>query len=64
MVIMTATRTNIVIMTPNDYLFDDPYGDGGEGPVGGAPLKKANDMGGPVDDPVDKSRWSKRLFCS
>ena len=48
---------------PNDYLIDDPYGDGGQGPVDDAPLKKANDLG-PVDDPVDKSRCSKRLFCS
>ena len=40
---------------PNDYLVDDPYGDGGQGPIDDAPLKKANDLG-PVDDPVDKSR--------
>ena len=48
---------------PNDYLVDDPYDDGGQGPVDDAPLEKANDLG-PVDDPVDKSRCNKRLFCS
>ena len=46
---------------PDDYLVDDPY-DGGQGPVD-ALLEPADDLGTAADH-ADKSRRTKRLFCS
>ena len=45
---------------PDDYLVN-PY-DGSHGPVD-ALLEPADDLG-PADDRADKSRCTKRLFCS